>query len=212
MHEYFDLLAPVYDDWWREEGRFTPGSRPGWNEEVEHILSVLHSLEPARTLDVGCGTGFLTGELPGVVVGLDQSKQMLEIAREQVPHAEFITGDATMLPFPDGSFERVFAGTLFGHLEPDLRSRFLAEARRVAGELVILEGSVAKLADESGHMPTIDHGQVERIQTRVAPDGSRHTVYKRWLTAERMCSELGGGEVLHDGHYFMIVRSRSVPA
>jgi hypothetical protein len=61
-------------------------------------------------------------------------------------------------------------------------------------------------------MPTIDHGQVERIQTRVAPDGSRHTVYKRWLTAERMCSELGGGEVLHDGHYFMIVRSRSVPA
>lgn len=212
MHEYFDLLAPVYDDWWRDNGRFTPGSRPGWTEEVEQILNVLHSLEPARTLDVGCGTGFLTGELPGVVVGLDQSKQMLEIAREQVPHAEFVSGDATTLPFPDESFERVFSSTLFGHLEPALRSRFLAEAHRVAGELVILEGSVAKLADESGQMPTLDHGQVERTQTRVAPDGSHHTVYKRWVTTERLCSELGGAEVLHDGHYFMIVRARPVSA
>jgi hypothetical protein len=47
------------------------------------------------------------------------------------------------------------------------------------------------------------------MQTRVAPDGSRYAVYKRWVTAERLCSDLGGGEVLHDGHYFVIVRSRS---
>jgi ubiquinone/menaquinone biosynthesis C-methylase UbiE len=212
MHEFFDLLAPVYDDWWRDRGRFTPGSRPGWNEEVEQILSVLHSLEPAPTLDVGCGTGFLTGELPGAVIGLDQSAQMLEVARKQVPHAKFVRGDATRLPFPDRSFERVFASTLFSHLKPGLRLQFLAEARRVARELVILDGSVAKLADEPGSTPMVDQGQVELTQIRVAPDGSRHSVYKRWVTAERMCNELGGGEVLHDGHHFVIVRTRSARA
>lgn len=209
MHEFFDLLAPVYDDWWRDRGRFTPGSRPGWNQEVEQIVSVLHSLEPVRTLDVGCGTGFLTNELPGAGVGLDRSEQMLEIARKQVPHVQFVRGDATTLPFADGSFERVFASTLFSHLEPGLRLRFLAEAHRVARELVILDGSVARLADEPGGLPPVDDGQVERIQIRVAPDGSRHSLYKRWVTAERLCRDLGGGEVLHDGHNFVIVRARS---
>jgi ubiquinone/menaquinone biosynthesis C-methylase UbiE len=99
---------------------------------VEQVRSVLHSLEPVRTLDVGCGTGFLTGELPGAAVGLDLSEQMLAIARRQVPGVEFVRGDATRLPFADGSFGRVFASTLFSHLEPDLRARFLAEAHRVA--------------------------------------------------------------------------------
>jgi hypothetical protein len=76
---------------------------------------------------------------------------------------------------------------------------------------VILESSVAVLADDSAGSPPVDQGQVERIQTRVAPDGSRYSVYKRWLTAERLCSDLGGGDILHDGHYFVIVSSRSEP-
>jgi ubiquinone/menaquinone biosynthesis C-methylase UbiE len=75
-------------------------------------------LESVRTLDVGCGTGFLTGELPGAAAGLDDSEQMLEIARKQVPQVQFIQGDATSLPFADGSFERVFASVLCTHLEP----------------------------------------------------------------------------------------------
>jgi ubiquinone/menaquinone biosynthesis C-methylase UbiE len=207
--EFFDLLAPVYDDWWRDDGRFTPGSRPGWSEEVTQVLGVLHALEPLRTLDVGCGTGFLTGELPGAAAGLDGSEQMLEIARTRVPDVEFVQGDATSLPFADRSFGRVFASVLCTHLEPAVRAQFLAEARRISEEVVILETSVNVLADDPGGLPPVDQGQVERIQTRVAPDGSRHSVYKRWLTAERLSSDLGGGEILHEGHYFVIVRSPS---
>ncbi len=48
------------------------------------------SLPPARTLDVACGTGFLTRHLAGEVVGLDQSDAMIEIAREQAPNATFV--------------------------------------------------------------------------------------------------------------------------
>ena len=43
----------------------------------------------ARTLDVACGTGWLTQHLPGEISGLDASTSMLEIARERVPEGEF---------------------------------------------------------------------------------------------------------------------------
>ena len=36
-------------------------------------------------------------------------------------------------------------------------------------------------------------------QQRVLNDGSRHTVYKRFLTPEELLAELGGGSVLYEG-------------
>ena len=41
---------------------------------------------------------------------------MLEIARERVPAAAFVPGDALPLPFADDTFERVFTGHFYGHL------------------------------------------------------------------------------------------------
>ncbi len=61
---------------------------------------------PAHTLDVACGTGFLTRHLPGRVTGLDQSERMLAIAHERVPDGRFVHGEALELAFADGSFER----------------------------------------------------------------------------------------------------------
>jgi SAM-dependent methyltransferase len=58
---------------------------------------------PARMLDVGCGTGFLTCHLKGEVVGLDQSEAILKIARGRVPRGVFVRGDVLDLPFPDES-------------------------------------------------------------------------------------------------------------
>jgi ubiquinone/menaquinone biosynthesis C-methylase UbiE len=48
-----------------------------------------------------------------------------------------LVGDAFELPFEDRAFERVFSGHFYGDLEHNDGTRFLAEARRVAPELVI---------------------------------------------------------------------------
>ena len=40
-------------------------------------------------------------------------------------------------------------------------------------------------------------------------DGSRWEVYKRYFVASGLAEELGGGEVLFDGHWFVVVRSRA---
>jgi hypothetical protein len=47
----------------------------------------------------------------------------------------------------------------------------------------------------------------ETVQERVLNDGSRWEVYKRWFTGSELAGELGGGDVLHDGRWFVAVRA-----
>jgi ubiquinone/menaquinone biosynthesis C-methylase UbiE len=195
LKTYYDRRAHEYDDWWLGRGLYAGRERPGWDEEVDVLVELIASLPPARTLDIACGTGFLTRHLRGDVVGLDQSERMLAVAREQVPAAEFVHGDALELQFGDGSFDRVFTSYFYCHLEEDDRKRFLAEARRVAPELVVI-ASVPGAGDP-----------VERYEERVLKDGSRWTVFKRVFTGEQLAAELGGGEVLHEGRWFVVVRA-----
>ena len=191
---YYHRRAPEYDDWWLGEGLYAPVPEK-WTEERDHLLETLAGLTPKRTLDVGCGTGFVTMHLPGDVVGLDQSDAMLQVAGNRVKSAEFVVGDALHLPFEDGSFERVFTSHLYGHLEEAERLRFLAEARRVASELVVVDAAT--------------QGGIERNewQDRVLKDGSQWRVYKRYFSSSTLLSEIGGGETIHSGRWFVAVRS-----
>jgi demethylmenaquinone methyltransferase/2-methoxy-6-polyprenyl-1,4-benzoquinol methylase len=158
-------------------------------------METLGSLEPARTLDVACGTGFLTAYLPGPVTGLDQSARMLGVARRRLPDATFVQGDALTLPFPDHSFDRVFTGHFYGHLEPAERERFLGEARRLARKLVVVDSAVRP-----------DHKR-EEWQERVLNDGTRFQVFKRYFDGAGLTRELGGGEILHSSPWFVAVAS-----
>ena len=95
-----------------------------------------------RVLDVACGTGIvarLATTRGASAAGLDLNASMIEVARATAPSLEWITGDATELPFPDGSFDLVLcqAGLQFF---PD-RTAAVAEMRRVLapqGGLAIL--------------------------------------------------------------------------
>ena len=191
MKEYYDTRAPEYDEWYLGRGLFAERDRPNWDAEIARLVDVIRSLPPRRTLDVACGTGFLTRHLRGDVVGLDQSPRMLDVAIEQAPNATYVQGDALSLPFPD----RVLTGHFYGHLQPPERERFLTEARRVAPELVVVDASRT-------------HSDVdEHMSERVLNDGSRWEVFKRYFTGEGLAAELGGGEVLHEGDWFVVVRS-----
>jgi ubiquinone/menaquinone biosynthesis C-methylase UbiE len=192
---YYEARAHEYDDWWLGAGRFAERDRPGWEDELAALRRTLESLPPARTLDVACGTGFLTRHLPGEITGLDQSPSMLEVAAGQAPDAELVRGDGLSLPFADSSFDRVFTSHFYGHLDGDDRTTFLAEARRVARELLIADASRA-------HSPV-----PEEYQERILNDGSRWEVYKRFFTGEGLAAELGGGRVLHEGRWFVVVAS-----
>jgi demethylmenaquinone methyltransferase/2-methoxy-6-polyprenyl-1,4-benzoquinol methylase len=195
-HAYYDARAAEYDEWYAGTGRFAERDRPGWAAEVEALVALVGALPEARTLDVACGTAFLTRHLAGLAVGLDQSPSMVAIAQDRLrPRGGLaLTGDALALPFAGGAFDRVLTGHFYGHLPPEERAAFLAQARRVAGELLVIdsaprEGTARETWDE-----------------RVLNDGSRHRVFKRFLTGPELAAELGG-EVLMDGRWFSAART-----
>jgi ubiquinone/menaquinone biosynthesis C-methylase UbiE len=196
VKEYYDTRAPEYDEWYLGRGLFARRDRPGWDEALSGLIRALGALAPVRTLDVACGTGFLTRHLPGTITGLDQSERMLSIASDQVPGATFVNGDALALPFDDGSFERVCTAHFYGHLQPFERERFLGEARRVGDELIVVDSAVRP-----------DHDREER-QRRVLNDGAEFSVFKRYFDSGQLLAELGGGEVLHESRWFVAIRHR----
>jgi ubiquinone/menaquinone biosynthesis C-methylase UbiE len=193
MRTYYERRAPDYDDWWLGTGKFEERDRPGWSEEVERLVGAVSGLTPVRVLDLACGTGFLTRHLRGDVVGIDQSETMLEIAAERLPGARLVKADAVPLPFGDGEFDRVFTSHFYGHLLEAERKTFLSEVRRVAHELVVVDAALREDVEPDGW------------PERVLNDGTVCRVYKRFFTGSGLATELGGGEVIHDGRWFVAV-------
>ena len=191
---YYERRAGEYDDWYEGTGLFASRSRPGWHEEVDDLVALVRSLPAARTLDVACGTGFLTRHLAGYVVALDQSRAMVAIAQHRLPDGLALVGDSLALPFADGAFDRLFTGHFYGHLPSAERDRFLAEAARVARELVVVDTAFREGVAAEGY------------EERRLNDGSTHRVFKRYLVATELAEELAG-EVLYAGRWFVAVRA-----
>jgi ubiquinone/menaquinone biosynthesis C-methylase UbiE len=105
--------------------------------EVGELIVERAGIEPGmEVLDVACGTGNAT--IPAArtgarVTGLDFSPELLAVARERAADAmvevEWVEGDASELPFEDGSFDRVVS--TFGHMFAPDHARTGREMRRV---------------------------------------------------------------------------------
>jgi demethylmenaquinone methyltransferase/2-methoxy-6-polyprenyl-1,4-benzoquinol methylase len=100
----FAPLGPTYD---RYAALLSFGQDPRWRRFLVSRIDV----GPRETvLDVATGTGAVTTELVRqrgcTVVGLDQSPEMLAVARRRVPAGvTLVEGRAEQLPFPDATFD-----------------------------------------------------------------------------------------------------------
>lgn len=94
-------------------------------------------------LDVCCGTGDqLRGDGSGLAFGLDLSFRFVRYARARAPRVPFLCGDASRLPFRDGSLRAISFSVGLHDKSPDLRTAILAEARRVlapGGRLIAVD-------------------------------------------------------------------------
>lgn len=190
---YYDRRADEYDEWYVGTGLFAQRHRPGWHDELDALISVIAALAPRPTLDVACGTGFLGRHLPGLAFAVDRSARMVEVTRSRVGPIAAVA-DALRLPVADAALDRVFTGHFYGHLPPTERAEFLDEVWRVASELVVVDSALR------------DGVEPEQWQERVLNDGSRHRVFKRYLSASQLADEIGG-EPLFAGHWFVAARA-----
>lgn len=115
-----------------EGSRRYAAARPDYGPYLGPLISRLTGVARVpRALDAGCGTGISTRALAAVaatVVGLDRSLPMLAAAHP-APGLSYVAGDAEALPFADGAFDLVAAGSALHWFDVD---RFAAEADRVA--------------------------------------------------------------------------------
>jgi ubiquinone/menaquinone biosynthesis C-methylase UbiE len=109
-------LPLIYERAWRPIGaRALMGVRgPGPRQEQRMALQMLQLRGEDLVLDLACGPGnftrsFAKAAKPGLVVGLDASASMLELAvREtEAENVAYVRGDACELPFPDACFDAV---------------------------------------------------------------------------------------------------------
>lgn len=99
---------------------------------VPHLVKGVEAGIGTKVLDLCCGHGNVASGLVSAgahVTGLDFSPAMLDMARDAVPDAQFVEGDAMDLAFDDAVFDAVTIGFGMPHVpEPP---QVLAEARRV---------------------------------------------------------------------------------
>ena len=137
--EMFSSIAPRYDFLNR---LLSLGVDRRWRR-----LAVAETVPSAggRFLDVATGTGAVALELirqKGCsVVGLDQSREMLTVARRRLPdRVRLAEGEADRLPFDDAAFDALTFTYLFRYVDdPGATLRELARVVKPGGTIAGLE-------------------------------------------------------------------------
>jgi hypothetical protein len=158
------------------------------------LRRLLRSLIPATFVEVGAGPGTFTSDLPGWGLALDQSGAAIRVLLNGLPKMPAVQADALRLPFPDRALGRVIATHIYGLLQEPERRSFLAEAQRVADELIVLDaGRPMGVA-------------AEQTQLRTLSGGDRFEIFRRHFDAVELAQELGG-QPLFAGRFYVLVKA-----
>ena len=142
--ELFAPLGPTYDRYAR---LLSLGQDPRWRR---FLVSRIETRPGDRVLDVACGTGAVALELIRqkrcAVVGLDQSAEMLAVARERLPAGtQLVEASAESLPFDDASFDALTVTYLLRYVDdPAAALAELARVVRPGGTIASLEFCVPR--------------------------------------------------------------------
>jgi SAM-dependent methyltransferase len=150
---------------------------------VDDLAGALPS--DATVLDVGCGDGARTlANLPVGSVGVDLSRQGLELAAETVPDDRLVQGDLTVLPFSEGSFDAVTAYHAVFHVPREDHPRAYREFVRVLGP-----GGTLLMTLPSGRFDTVREGWMGGRMRFSAPGRDRTLEQLREAGFERLRTE-----------------------
>lgn len=183
--------------WWRRNPSACPYSQRFWVEAPHPLITrgrlktVLAPRLAERILEIGPGTGYYTLDLAtwvggtGAVEIFDLQQEMLDhtIERARERGLENVTptrGDATELPYDDGSFDAVVLTAVLGEI-PD-REAAMAEIARVltpGGRLVVGELFGDPHFTSAGELERLCAGAGLEFEVRSGPRGGYFARFRR---------------------------------
>jgi len=114
---------------------------PITQQSVKPTLDAVILRKGMRVLDVCTGPGMLASSAAvrgADAIGLDFSEEAINIARRNVPGADFQQGDAQSLPFDDNSFDAVVCGFGIIHVpSPEAALKEMIRVLRTGGSMAI---------------------------------------------------------------------------
>ena len=142
---HYDQQATIYDVQYLGEQ----------NAKIEDALSRIELKPNEIVLDSGCGTGFLFQHISksiGLLIGIDISLNVLKEAKKRTKNLSnivLIRADADNTPFPDRTFDRLFAITLLQNMPTTLKT--IQEMKRIGKpqSIFVMTGLKKKFTQES---------------------------------------------------------------
>ena len=135
---------------------------PTCSNLFEAMLDAAGVGQDTNLLDMGCGAGgaaLKAAKQGAKVTGFDASANLLEIALERLPDVEFTQGDIEGLPYPDNTFDVVFAANSVQYAEN--QEQAVREALRVKkpeGKFVIGMWCEPERCDMAGLFKAVSPG------------------------------------------------------
>ena len=185
------------------------GSRQMSKQIIEGIAEYVKVPDGGKCLDVGCGSGALTiacakRNPKALLVGIDRwgkeyasfSKKLCEnnSAAEGVNNTSFQQGDATRLPFEDGTFDAVTSNYVYHNIPSKNRQEILLETLRTlkkGGTFAIHDiMSKSRYGDMNSFAKKLKDMGYEEVQLIDTTDGK---FMSKW---ESLWMELSGSTLL----------------
>lgn len=126
--------------------------------------------ENISVLDIGVGTGNLAKkflENNYRVVGIDQSREMLRVAKHKYPNLKVRLGEFLKIPFNDKVFDIIVSTYAFHHLNSEEKSLAIKEMIRVLkdnGKIVIGDLMFKNRVEEEWVLKELTEVQVDEIK------------------------------------------------
>lgn len=123
-----------------------------------------------KVLEIGVGTGNLAKRFLDKdynIIGIDQSREMLNVAKEKYPRLKLRLGDFLNIPYENNEFDVIVSTYAFHHLNTEEKGISIKEMLRVLkddGRIVIGDLMFESEAEKQNMMKTLTEDQIEEIE------------------------------------------------